>query len=114
MSRVGRTVGSGILSRFLGGLRFPQAFALLGGLFVLDFFLIDPIPFLDEMVLAVLTLMAPIGGAVALNRGSADDDKVEVEFTDTRFENPANEIENDSPGSPSFDNENDSTSFDTE
>lgn len=66
------------------------------------------------IVLAVLTLMAPIGGAVALNRGSADDDKVEVEFKDTRFENPANEIENDSPGSPSFDNENDSTSFDTE
>ncbi len=45
------------LRRFAGGLRFPQLFALVSVLFVLDFFVPDAIPFFDEMFLGLLTLM---------------------------------------------------------
>ena len=38
-------------------LRFPQLLVLVGFLFVLDFFVIDPIPFLDELILGLLTLL---------------------------------------------------------
>ena len=47
----------GILTRVLGRLRFPQLFAVLAGLLLLDLLVPDPIPFLDEMVLAVFTLL---------------------------------------------------------
>jgi len=39
-------------------MRFPQLFVLLLALFVVDLFVLDPIPFLDELVLGILTLMA--------------------------------------------------------
>jgi hypothetical protein len=48
---------AGILTRFLGRLRFPQLFAVLAGLLVLDLLLPDPIPLLDEMILAIFTLL---------------------------------------------------------
>ena len=44
------------MGRLLGRLRFPQLFAVLAGLLLLDLILPDPIPLLDEMILAVLTL----------------------------------------------------------
>ncbi len=47
----------GFIQRFLGRLRFPQLFLLAAALFVLDFFIPDPIPFFDEIFLAVLTAM---------------------------------------------------------
>lgn len=46
----------GLLGRMLGNLRFPQLFSVLAGLLLLDLILPDPIPLLDEMILAVLTL----------------------------------------------------------
>jgi hypothetical protein len=46
-----------LLKRFLPGLRFPQLFAILAGLLVLDLLLPDPIPLVDELTLAVLTLL---------------------------------------------------------
>jgi len=57
MAGIGGGVKAGLLSRFLGRLRFPQAFTLLLALFAVDFFFVDPIPFLDEIVLGILTLM---------------------------------------------------------
>ncbi|MDN5924727.1 MAG: hypothetical protein L0H70_06980 [Xanthomonadales bacterium] len=42
---------------FAGRLRFPQLFALTAGLLVLDFIVPDPIPFLDEIVLGLATLL---------------------------------------------------------
>ena len=38
-------------------LRFPQLFLLLLALFMADLFVPDPIPFLDELMLGILTLM---------------------------------------------------------
>ena len=38
-------------------LRFPQLFLLLLALFVADLFVLDPLPFLDELVFGILTLM---------------------------------------------------------
>jgi uncharacterized protein DUF6116 len=47
----------GLVSRLFGHLRFPQLFAVLAGLLLLDLVLPDPIPFLDEIILAVLTMV---------------------------------------------------------
>lgn len=42
---------------FAGRLRFPQLFAITAGLFVLDLVIPDPVPFLDEIVLGLATLL---------------------------------------------------------
>lgn len=46
-----------ILSQFIGRLRFPQLFILAAVLFGIDLVIPDPIPFLDEALLALLTAM---------------------------------------------------------
>ena len=46
-----------LLTGLLGGLRFPYLFLLAGALFVLDLFVPDLIPFLDEIMLGLLTLL---------------------------------------------------------
>ena len=46
----------GLLS-FLSGLRFPQLFVLLAILFLADLVVPDLLPFADEVILGVLTLM---------------------------------------------------------
>ncbi len=48
---------TGVLSRFLGRLRFPQLFGLAALLFVVNVFIPDPLPFLDEALLAILTMI---------------------------------------------------------
>lgn len=50
------TIGQ-IVQRFLGRLRFPQLFVVAAILFGLDFFIPDMVPFLDEVMLAVLTVL---------------------------------------------------------
>ena len=45
------------LLRWMGGLRYPQLFLLFALLFGIDFVLPDPIPFLDELMLALGTLL---------------------------------------------------------
>lgn len=47
----------GFLSRFIGGLRFPQLFFLAAILLVIDLAVPDVIPFLDEALLALVTAM---------------------------------------------------------
>ena len=42
--------------RFLSGLRTSQLFLIAAALFVIDLFIPDPVPFLDELLLGVLTL----------------------------------------------------------
>ncbi|WP_217423354.1 DUF6116 family protein [Uliginosibacterium aquaticum] len=59
---------SRLMARFLPGallglaqrLRFPQLFLLTLGLFLLDLLLPDFIPFLDEILLGMLTLMLAV------------------------------------------------------
>ena len=46
-----------LMARFAGKLRFPQLFAFTGTLFLLDLLIPDLIPFADEMILGLLTLM---------------------------------------------------------
>ncbi len=44
--------------QFASGLRFPQLFLLALGLFVLDVLVPDFIPFADEIILGLITLIA--------------------------------------------------------
>lgn len=50
----------GLLSRFIGRLRFPQLFAVAAILLVLDLAVPDMIPFVDEALLALLTAMLSV------------------------------------------------------
>ena len=47
----------GLVSRFAAGLRFPTLFGLVGGLFLLDLVVPDLVPFADEILLALGTLL---------------------------------------------------------
>jgi Family of unknown function (DUF6116) len=47
----------GLLSRFIGRLRFPQLFVVAAILLGMDLVIPDVIPFLDEALLALLTAM---------------------------------------------------------
>jgi len=46
-----------LVTRFASRLRFPALFGLLAGLFVLDLIVPDMIPFVDEVLLALGTLL---------------------------------------------------------
>jgi hypothetical protein len=46
-----------LVTRFAAGLRFPALFALVAGLFVLDLLVPDLVPFADEILLALATLL---------------------------------------------------------
>lgn len=48
---------SGFILRFAERLRFPQLFLLTAALFLLDLLLPDLIPFVDEILLALATLI---------------------------------------------------------
>ena len=47
-----------LVNRFLPRLRYPYLFLVLGALFLLDLVVPDPIPLVDELLLAVLTFIA--------------------------------------------------------
>ncbi len=46
-----------LLGRFASRLRFPQLFAFTATLFVLDMLIPDLIPFIDELLLGLVTLL---------------------------------------------------------
>lgn len=46
-----------LLLGWLGGLRFPQLFLIFAGLFAVDFVMPDLIPFVDEILLGIATLL---------------------------------------------------------
>lgn len=46
-----------VLQRFTAGLRYPQLFLLTAALFAVDLVVPDPIPFVDEILLGLLTLL---------------------------------------------------------
>lgn len=45
------------IRRFASRLKFPQLFVLVGVLLLADLLIVDPIPFLDEIILALLALL---------------------------------------------------------
>ncbi len=47
-----------LIQRFLPRLRYPYLFLILGGLFLIDLVTPDPIPLVDELMLAMLTFLA--------------------------------------------------------
>jgi hypothetical protein len=47
----------GVLLRFAAGLRFPTLFWITAALFLLDVLIPDFIPFADELLLGLLTLL---------------------------------------------------------
>lgn len=47
-----------LVSRLLPRMRYPYLFLILGGLFLVDLVVPDPIPLVDEILLAVLTFIA--------------------------------------------------------
>jgi len=63
---IGRWIG-----RFAAGLRYPTLFKLLAALFVVDFFVPDVIPFFDEIVLALGTLLVGALKKKPTGRGDA-------------------------------------------
>lgn len=53
----GRTSAPGVFLAWLARRRFPTIFAVAAGLFVLDLLIPDGLPFADELLLGVLTLL---------------------------------------------------------
>lgn len=47
-----------LISRLIPGIRFPWLFAILAGLLAIDLVIPDPIPFIDEVILTLLTVLA--------------------------------------------------------
>ncbi len=47
----------GLVTRFAAGLRYPTLFGLVAALFVIDLLLPDLVPFIDEILLALGTLL---------------------------------------------------------
>lgn len=46
-----------VVTRFAAGLRFPTLFKLVAALFVVDLIIPDMVPFMDEILLALGTLL---------------------------------------------------------
>lgn len=57
------------LQRFVSRLRFPQLFLLTAALALINFFVPDPVPLVDELLLAAV---AALLGALKKNRGARD------------------------------------------
>jgi Family of unknown function (DUF6116) len=68
-----------LLLRWLGGLRFPQLFLVFAGLFVVDFVIPDLIPFVDEILLGLATLL------LASLRNRREDRPIDVTPRSGRF-----------------------------
>ena len=65
-----------LIQRLASRLRFPHLFWLTAGLFVLNLFVLDPIPFIDEILLGLLTVML---GSLTGDGDEEDDEEVEEE-----------------------------------
>ena len=57
MSKSPSDVDLGWVRGFAGGLRFPVLFAIVAGVFLVDLFIPDMIPMVDEVLLALLTVL---------------------------------------------------------
>lgn len=53
-----RSPVTALIGRLLPRLRYPYLFLILGGLFLVDLVIPDPVPLVDELLLAILTFIA--------------------------------------------------------
>ena len=67
------SVTPGMIARLVAGLRFPQLFVLVATVLVVDLLIPDLIPFADEILLGLLTVL--LG---SLKRPAADETPREV------------------------------------
>jgi hypothetical protein len=74
MSTPVRSPLTNLVNRFLPRLRYPYLFLVLGALFLIDLVIPDPIPLVDEILLAVLTFIA----ATFTSRRDADNEPRDV------------------------------------
>jgi len=58
MSKAKSSPLTAVVNRYLPRLRYPYLFLVLGSLFLIDLVVPDPIPLVDELLLAVLTFIA--------------------------------------------------------
>lgn len=58
MNPPARSPLTALIQRFLPRLRYPYLFLILGGLFLVDLVIPDPLPLVDELMLAMLTFLA--------------------------------------------------------
>ena len=58
MTEAPRTPITALVHRLLPRLRYPYLFLILGGLLLVDLVIPDPIPLIDELLLAILTFVA--------------------------------------------------------
>ena len=57
MAALPRATLPALIARFAGRLKFPQLFLFTGSLFLLDLLIPDLIPFADEVLLGLITLL---------------------------------------------------------
>ena len=57
MTKAPQGLVGALVAKYAARLRFPQLFAFTGTLFLLDMLIPDLIPFMDEMMLGLLTLL---------------------------------------------------------
>lgn len=67
----------GSILRFAKGLRFPVLFLVTAGLFVVDLFVPEPVPFVDELILGLATLL--LASWKRRRRPAESDDKQVIE-----------------------------------
>ena len=58
MSSTPRSPLTALVNRLLPRMRYPYLFLVLGALFLVDLVIPDPVPLVDEILLAVLTFIA--------------------------------------------------------
>ena len=81
----GRNIAGSLIARFASRLKYPQLFFVTLGLFLLDLVVPDLFPFIDEIVLGLLTVLL---GTWADERGQDDVRKPPVKDVTPR--EPAN------------------------
>jgi hypothetical protein len=62
-----------LVTRFASGLRYPTLFKIVAALFVLDLVVPDVVPFYDEVLLALATLL--LGSFRSGRKATADPDR---------------------------------------
>lgn len=73
MPSPGKTERAGLIQELASRLRFPQLFAVAALLFLIDLVIPDAIPFLDEILLGLLTVLF---GTWRKNRGVEEEERV--------------------------------------